>query len=628
MRNEDETRQSKAKSARYGLVIRATIAGLENPCDDTRGQVYERARNAMRDAFAARQLRPLAAEVDRERAALEEAIRRIESEARDRSALREETTPGGKAISGNRVSPRADEGPPAATLNTPREERSDEAINASAAIARATELLRAVRDSTDSSDKTQNARSNPLFAGATHAAEGEDLEGLAQVEQTADTREAVISATPVGPRLAAMIEAARSQGVELDPNEYRPEPDESAPSATALSLWAQNGGMWARAVRVGWRHLFRVKGAGPVVLLFNDGGAALLTDSDPERMAVFLKNPEAPNTPAVAVDELRLAQVWSGDAIMLRASRGRVAADAPFDLRWVVELVLQERRSLRDIAIASVTMSLLTVFPPLLVMAMVSKVLQFQSVSTLALLATIAAITVLYETVLGYARRLIIAVVGARLDAKLNLHVFNRLLRLPLDYFERHPAGETMYRLAQVYRVREFLTGRLLSTFLDLITLCVLLPVLFFLNAKLASVVLACAGLILLIIFAFLKPLRDMYGRVASAETWKSATLGETIVGIKTVKSLALEPQRKGIWDERIAEAGKWRLEFARLANWPQTLVNPIERFMVLGTMILGAYMAMNDPSGYLVGGLFAFLMLSQRVAQPLVGLAETRRRL
>ena len=47
--------------------------------------------------------------------------------------------------------------------------------------------------------------------------------------------------------------------------------------------------------------------------------------------------------------------------------------------------------------------------------------------------------------------------VGARLDTKLNLHLFSRLLRLPLDYFERHPAGETMYQVAQVYRVREFL---------------------------------------------------------------------------------------------------------------------------------------------------------------------------
>jgi ATP-binding cassette, subfamily B, bacterial HlyB/CyaB len=167
------------------------------------------------------------------------------------------------------------------------------------------------------------------------------------------------------------------------------------------------------------------------------------------------------------------------------------------------------------------------------------------------------------------------------------------------------------------------LTGKLLTTLLDLITLCVLLPVLFYLQAFLASIVLVCSMVIGLIILAYLMPLRILYLKVVAAETWKAAALGETIVGIKTVKSLALEPARRAIWDERIAEAGKWRLAFGRLANWPQTWVNPIERFMVLGTMMIGAYMAISDPSGYMVGGLFAFMMLSQRVAQPLVGLAR-----
>jgi hemolysin D len=118
--------------------------------------------------------------------------------------------------------------------------------------------------------------------------------------------------------------------------------------------------------------------------------------------------------------------------------------------------------------------------------------------------------------------------------------------------------------------VREFLTGKLLTTFLDLITLFVLLPVLFYLNAILASIVLVCAVAISLIILAYLMPLRALYMRVVAAETWKAAALGETIVGIKTVKSLGLEPQRRALWDERIAEAGKRRLAFAQLANWPQ----------------------------------------------------------
>ena len=315
--------------------------------------------------------------------------------------------------------------------------------------------------------------------------------------------------------------------------------------------------------------------------------------------------------------------MWAGDAVLLRGSRGQSEVDAPFSLRWLASVVVQERRSLIDICVASFTISLLTVFPPLIVMAVVNRVLQFHSVSTLVLLSLVMAIIFFYETLLGYSRRLIVTVIGARLDAKLNLHIFNRLLRLPLDYFERNSAGETMYKVSQVHRVRAFLTGRLLSTLLDLVTLAVLLPVLFYLNATLAWIVLACAGVILLIILAFLSPLKNLYGRVAAAESWKYSTLGETIVGIRTVKSLALEPQRRAQWDERVAEAGKAQLAFGRLANWPQTLANPIERVMGLGIMLIGAYLAMNDPSGYMVGSLFAFMMLGSRVAQPLVGLAR-----
>jgi ATP-binding cassette, subfamily B, bacterial HlyB/CyaB len=419
-----------------------------------------------------------------------------------------------------------------------------------------------------------------------------------------------------------MIQAGRHHGVELDPEEFPR--TESAPSAASLSLWAQNAGIWARAVRLNWRHLLRFQDSAPVVLLFKDGSAGLLTGANPDQNVVFIANPSAPaGSASRAVDELRLSQVWAGDAVLLRAARSVVSNDAPFNLRWLGGLVMQERQSLRDIGLASFTISVLTIFPPLLVMATVNRVLQFHSVSTLVFLSVVMAVVFAYETLLGYARRLIISVIGARLDTKLGLHLFNRLLRLPLDYFERNPAGETMYRIGQTHRIREFLTGKLLSTILDLITLIVVLPVLFYLSPLLATIVLVCAVMIALIILAFLFPLRVLYMHIVAAEAWKSAALGETIVGIRTVKSLALEPQRKALWDERLAEAGKWRLAFGRLANWPQTLATPIERMMVLGTMMIGAYLAMNSPSGYMVGALFAFMMLSGRVAQPLVGLAR-----
>jgi subfamily B ATP-binding cassette protein HlyB/CyaB len=428
----------------------------------------------------------------------------------------------------------------------------------------------------------------------------------------------------INPRLLAMIVAGRYHGLELDPNDFRGTPGDKMPSAASLSAWAQNAGMWSRAVRLRWRHLMRFRDTGPVVLLFTDGTAGLLTGINAEHKVVFVKDPTSPASDApVAVDELRLSQDWAGEAVLLRASRGYAEADVPFSLRWLFSLVMEEKRSLREIGLASFALSILTIFPPFLVMTVVDKVLTHSSYSTLALIALIVGVAIVYETLLGYARRLIVLVVGTRIDARINLHVFNRLLRLPLDYFERHPAGETMYKISQIHRVREFITGRLLTAFLDLMTLCVLLPFLFWLNAPLAWIVLACACVITMIILVFLRPLAVLFGRVVRAETDKQSALGETVFGIRTVKSLALEPQRKALWDERIAEAGKWRMAYGKLGNWPQTLITPVERFMWMGAILLGVYWALSDTSGTGAGALFAFMMLSQRVAQPLVQLAR-----
>ena len=153
-------------------------------------------------------------------------------------------------------------------------------------------------------------------------------------------------------RLQAVIQVARHYGVELDASELRAGEPDIYPSAAALSTWAQNAGLWSRAVRTSWRHLQGMSEAGPVVLLFADGSAALMVGANGDQNIVMLRDPGAPADAAVPVDELRLSQVWSGEAILVRASRSGTAADAPFDLRWLFDLVLRERRLLRDIGIA------------------------------------------------------------------------------------------------------------------------------------------------------------------------------------------------------------------------------------------------------------------------------------
>ena len=279
---------------------------------------------------------------------------------------------------------------------------------------------------------------------------------------------------------------------------------------------------------------------------------------------------------------------------------------------------------MRDVLLASLVLSILTILPALMVMTVIDQVVTHQSLSTLVLMSLLIGVAMLSETLLGYARRQLILVVGARVDAKLNLHVFQRILRLPLDYFERNQAGYIWSMTGlQINKIREFLTGKLLTTMLDLVTLVVLLPILFVLQPVLSWMVLLAAGLIAGVIVAFMKPMSRRVKRYIDAETAKSSVMVETLHGIRTVKSLALETQQKERWDACVAEATQTKIAAGRFANLPQMLITPIEGFMQRGVLLVGAYITLTSPSTVGVGGLVAFMMLSARVAQPLASLAK-----
>ena len=435
--------------------------------------------------------------------------------------------------------------------------------------------------------------------------------------------------TPGGPvaiqiRLMAIAAAARFHGVELDRNDLRASAGE-IPSPATLTDWLRTSGLWAKSVRLTGKQLVNLNLSAPVVLLLKDGSAVLMVANDKKRDLLFVRHSRlSPADANLAIDPADLSMAWSGEAVLMRARRAGAADDAPFSLAWVARLVWLERHAMRDVLLASLVLSILTVLPALMVMTVIDQVVTHQSLSTLVLMSLMIGIAMLSETALGFARRQLILVVGARVDAKLNLHVFQRLLRLPLDYFERNQAGSIWSMTGlQVGKIREFLTGKLLTTMLDMVTLVVLLPILFVLQPTLSWMVLLAAGLIAGILVAAMKPVSRHVKRFIDAENAKSSTMVETLHGIRTVKSLALEPQQTELWDARVAEATQAKIAAGRFANLPQMLINPIEGFMQRGVLLVGAYITLTDPGTVGVGGLVAFMMLSARVAQPLASLAK-----
>ena len=256
-------------------------------------------------------------------------------------------------------------------------------------------------------------------------------------------------------------------------------------------------------------------------------------------------------------------------------------------------------------------------------MTVVDRVIVHHSMSTLVLITLILLVAVFYETALGWSRRELIQVLSARLDAKLNLHVFNKLLGLSLDYFERNQAGQITYRLFAIYRVRDFITGKLLTTFLDAFTLLVLLPVLFYLDATLAWIVLGVSFLIAMVIFAFLPAMRRIIGKVVARGDREERGAGRDrarhphrqVAGPRAAAARRLGPE--GRHRRSAAAAGRPAGELAQHPGHPARDVRAARRDP--GRRL--SRPESGDPVA--VGGLVAFMMLGGRVAQPLTGMAR-----
>ncbi len=436
--------------------------------------------------------------------------------------------------------------------------------------------------------------------------------------------DAAINATPqTQARLAAVMNVARYHGVEMDLESLRLRPDEPAPSPPVLIEWLREAGLWARGVPMNFRQLIKIDDPAPIILLLDDGGAAIVVGRNKEKQLLFLRDPRGgPSDPVIAVDELRLKQVWSGGALLVRASRAGGGDEVVFNIGLIAKLVWGDRRILRDIAISSITLTILSLVPILIVMRTIGTVLQFHSKDTLNLIIVLLIIAVIFEMILSWGRKMMEVILAAKLDARLNLLIFDRLLSLPIEYFERNQAGETTYKINQIREVRQFLTGKLMNTFIDLFMLSILLPVLFYINATLAWTVVIAAALMAAIITMFLRPLAHKTGEVIQAESQKGSVLVETVYGIKTVKALALEPTRSADWDRRVAETAQLQIEINRLANWPATLSMPLQRYCMYGALTLGAYIAVHSNNAIDASALTGFMLLGGRVAGPLVSLA------
>ncbi len=305
---------------------------------------------------------------------------------------------------------------------------------------------------------------------------------------------------------------------------------------------------------------------------------------------------------------------------LLILDRTSTTRDARFDFSWFWPAIRRHRAALLQVLVASFVVQLFTLANPLLIQVIIDKVISQRSLDTLQVLGFALLAVTLLEGVLSGLRTFLFTETTNRIDLRLGAEVIDHLLRLPLAYFDHRPVGELSSRMAELEKIRNFLTGQALTTFLDAIFAVIYIVVMLLYSWLLTLVALFVLPIQVGITILGAPLFRRQYRKAAEENAKTQAHLVEVLNGIQTVKAQNVEMVSRWKWQEHysayIARTFEKTVTGTTLNETSQVL-QKISQLLVLW---IGASMVLQGQ--LTLGQLIAFRIISGYVTQPLLRLS------
>ena len=402
------------------------------------------------------------------------------------------------------------------------------------------------------------------------------------------------------------------------------------PDAEALARAACSEGLNAAVHRIDWARLQRFRKLTPFLARLSNGCYVVIlqlgvlpTPQNPaqgidgEQVVMF--NPRTPEANLFPVPRDEFLAHWTGEIVLLKRVYKLTDTNRRFALGWFIPEFWRQRALLRNIVIAALAMHVLALAVPIFFQIVIDRVLVYLNISTLVVITIGVCVAISFDATLNWLRGYFILRTASRIDIRLARTTFRHLMGLPISFFEASLAGVITKHMQQGSQIREFLTGRLLTTLLDLPALFIFLPLMAWYSVRLTLVVMAVTLLLAGVIAAMLGPYRRRLRRLYQAEAQRQSLLVESIHGMRTVKSLNLEPRREESWDNAAAEAVRTYVQVGKISLAANSFSQFIEKGLTIIIVVIGSFLVFGGT--LTVGGLVAFNMLSSRVISPVLQL-------
>lgn len=270
---------------------------------------------------------------------------------------------------------------------------------------------------------------------------------------------------------------------------------------------------------------------------------------------------------------------------------------------------------LLEVFIASVLLQIFGLITPLFTQLLLDRVVVQRSNLTLTAVGLGLLIFSLFRVAMTGLRQYLLDHTANKVDLALIVGFISHTFRLPLNYFESRYVGDIISRVQENRKIQRFLTGEALSIVLDLLTVFIYVGLMFWYSWKMALMTLAIVPpfvLLALIATPFLQRVsREIFG----AYNEETGYLIQSLTGIRTVKSMAVEQTVRWHWEELFGKSIKTTFSGQVIGNTLQIFSSAIEAVVTTALLWFGAWQVIQNE--LTIGQLVAFNMLLGNVINP-----------
>ncbi|MFM2312252.1 MAG: hypothetical protein RLZZ04_1528 [Cyanobacteriota bacterium] len=307
---------------------------------------------------------------------------------------------------------------------------------------------------------------------------------------------------------------------------------------------------------------------------------------------------------------------WTGYTLLLQPTALlKKTVENSSSLGRYFELLQPHRTIILEIALASIAIQIFGLVVPLLTQLLLDRVVVQRSDLTLTAVGSGLLLFGLFRIAMTGLRQYLLVHTANRIDLALIVGFVDRTFRLPLSFFETRYVGDIISRIQENRKIQRFLTGEALSIILDLLTIFLYLGLMLWYSWKLSLMIVALVPLFALMALIATPFLKRISREIFTAYNQETKYLIQSLTGIRTIKSMAVEQIVRGHWEELFGESIRKNFSGQLINNTLQIISSLIQTLITVGLLWFGAWQVIHDE--LTIGQLVAFNMLLGNVINP-----------